>query len=225
MSELTDRSLRKLSTRRVLRSDERRAVAVKRNVHEFVIDAPAKAFAAAFHAVLTEPDARFGRIEVRRAPDRRGQPFVVGERFHGCFSLAASFPRFAAALAKLGLAGAATRVEDALFSDYSEIATLVETDHAFTASYVYLAGSPIAGESRFTVTPLSPTRCRLDAVFTYQEISVVAVLALHLFAAKLHDDVVRDQVHRAAARAGGTVVGDTTATPVDRSRTSTSPSH
>jgi hypothetical protein len=165
---------------------------------------------------MTEPDARFGRIDVRRDPRRRGRPFEVGERFHGCFSLDASYPRLARALARIGLGGAVTWFEDAFCSDYSEITGIEEEHGTFAASYAYLSGSPIAGESSFVVTPIGASRCRLEAVFMYQEIGVGAILALHLFAARLHDDVVREQVERAAARAGGRIVSTTM--PVQRTR-------
>ena len=78
------------------------------------------------------------------------------------------------------------------------------------AAYAYLSGSPIAGESHFEVTPVGPSRCRLEAVFAYQEIGALAVLVLHLFAARLHDDVVLEQVQRAAAHAGGRLLSATT---------------
>jgi hypothetical protein len=209
MSELTEKSLRRLTARAPLHVDAQRSIAIKRNVHEFVVDAPAGLFAAAFHDVMTEPDARFGRIDVRRDPERRGKKFTVGERFHGCLGIAASFPRLARLLERIGLRRAATWLEDAVLSDYAEITELVEADQSFTASYRYLDGSPIAGESRFTITPLGEGRCRLTALFTYQEISPVAVLVLQLFAARLHDHVVLDQVERAADRAGASLLSAT----------------
>jgi hypothetical protein len=209
MSELTATSLRRLGARAPLEVDPRRAVAIKRNVHELVIDAPAARLAAAFHDVMTEPDARFGRIDVRRAPERRGTKFTVGERFHGCLSIAGSFPRLARVLDRIGLRRLVTWFEDAVLCDYAEITTLVESERSFTASYRYLAGSPIAGESRFTITPLGPDRCRLEALFAYQEISPLAVLVLQLFAARLHDHVVVEQVERAAARARSAVLSST----------------
>jgi hypothetical protein len=207
---LNERALAKLAKREVLRVDPSRSIAIKRNVHDFVVDVPAKRFARAFHEVMTEPDARFGRIDVRRDPARRGEPFAVGERFHGCFSFTASMPRFARAMERVGLRGAATWIEDSFCSDYSEITRLVESDGVFAASYAYLSGSPIAGESRFEITALGSSRCRLEAVFAYQEIGALAVLVLHLFAARLHDDVVLEQVQRSAARAGGRLVSATT---------------
>jgi hypothetical protein len=211
MSELTERTLRKLASRAPLAVDPRSSVAHKRNVHEFIIDAPAKRFAEAFHAAMTEPDARFGKIDVRRDPALRGRPFIVGERFHGCVSVAASYPRLAIALERLGLRGIATFVEDAALSDYSEITEIEEEGSALVAAYRYLEGSPIAGESRFEITAIGEGRCRLRATFAYQEIGALAVLVLHLFAAKLHDDVVVQQVRRAAERAGASIVWSTMA--------------
>ncbi len=208
VSTLDSRTLKKTAKRRVLSIDPKRSTAVKRNVHEFAVDVDAASFARAFHQVLTEPDTTFGPIEVRRDPERLGQPFAVGERFHGCFSVSASFPRTAALLGRVGLGGLVTRLENALLSDYAVIATLIESKTRFEASYEYLSGSPIAGESRFVVEPRG-SQARLEVVFCYQEIAAPAIFVLHAFAARLHDEVVLEQVRRAASRAGGRIVSST----------------
>jgi hypothetical protein len=208
MTQLSARALYALARRKVLAIDPAVSIAVKRNVHEFVIDAPAARFARAFHDVMSEADATFGRLEVRRDPARAGKPFVVGERFQGCISLGLSFPRVRRLADRIGLGGLLTRIEDEMLSDYSEITELEESSDSFRAAYVYLSGCPMAGESRFEVTPLRD-RCRLVVEFSYQEISSVAILVVHRLGALLHDRVVIEQIERAAKRAGGKVVSST----------------
>src|SRR5690349_2778149 len=79
---------KKLGARRRLPVEPARSIAVKRDVHEFVVAADADRFAAAFKAVMTDPAGTFGLIRVKRPADRLGQDFAVGERFQGCYSIA-----------------------------------------------------------------------------------------------------------------------------------------
>lgn len=209
MSSLDAHTLRKLSSRRPLAIDAQRAIAVKRNVHEVVVDVPAQSFAEAFHEVMAERDATFGAIEIRRDPKRAGKPFEVGERFHGCLGLALRYPRFARMLVSLGLGRFVARIENAALSDFAEITRVVHDGTTFEASYVYLSGSPIAGESVFRVESLGRSLSKFTAVFCYQEVSSVAVLVLQRLGAKLHDQVVLEQVLRATKRAGGSIVSST----------------
>src|SRR5438093_12536566 len=78
---------RKLYTRRRLPVEPARSIAVKRDLHEFVVAADAATFAGAFKQVLTDPAGMFGLIRVKRPADRLGRDFAVGERFQGCYSL------------------------------------------------------------------------------------------------------------------------------------------
>src|SRR5262245_62042343 len=84
---LTPESARRLERRAPLPVDPRRAIAVKRDVHEFVVSTDAASFARAFRAVVTDPESTFGLIRVKRPAGRMGRDFAVGERFQGCFSL------------------------------------------------------------------------------------------------------------------------------------------
>jgi hypothetical protein len=208
MPSLSSHALRLLADRSPLQVDPARNTAIKRNVHEFVIDVDPNAFARAFHEVMIEPGAVFGRIQIKRSPDRVGKPFEAGERFHGCFALGTTFPALKPMLASPLVDAAAAWLEDSLLSDYSEILEIGEDERGFRASYRYLSGSPIAGYSVFRVEP-DPKGARMEAIFYYQEISSVAVLVLQQLAAKLHDEVLVAQVERAAERAGGRILRST----------------
>src|SRR5690349_74982 len=78
------RAVDKLSARPPLPVDPSRSIAIKRDVHEFVVDADPARFAAAFREVMTDPQGMFGLIRVRRPADRLGRDFAAGERFQGC---------------------------------------------------------------------------------------------------------------------------------------------
>jgi hypothetical protein len=162
------RGQRKLDRRPRLPVDPARSIAIKRDVHEFVVDADAARFATAFREVMTDPRGMFGLIRVRRAPERLGREFVSGERFQGCYSLGAAllgacragWRRRAAAwlLATRPLRWMLTRIEDALLSDYAIIDELVldpdpRKGEIHTLKYSYLDGTPIAGSSRFSIEP------------------------------------------------------------------------
>jgi hypothetical protein len=208
MTILSNGALRRLAARSPLPLDPHKSIAIKRNVHEFVVDVGAPVFAKAFHEVMIEPGAYFRRIQLKRSPERIGKPFEPGERFHGCFSLSASFPAMRKLLEQPGIARAAAFIEDSLLSDYAEIVDITENGQGFSATYRYLSGTPIAGFSTFKVEP-DGGNARMTAVFQYQEISSVAILVLHQMAARFHDDVVLEQVVRAAKRAGGRVLSST----------------
>jgi len=177
--------------RQPLPVDPRSPIAIKRNVHEALIDAPAPRFAAALRALLVEPGARFGPIVLRREAARAGRPFSAGEYFRGCFALPFAFP-------------GARWLEDNVLSDHAEIVELDE----LSVTYRYLSGTPIAGESRLSVTPRGE-RAHFEAVFSFQEQSTAAILLLHLAAARLHDRVTAAQIERAAARIDAPVLWST----------------
>src|SRR5262249_25426354 len=146
-------------------------------------DAPADRFARALADALVEPGAELAGLTIRRLPGRAGRPFLPGERFQAAFR---------------GIA-----VES------SEIDVVAP----FEARYVYLDGAPFAGSSTFTVEADGPSRARFTAVFELQERGLLGVALLHTFGIRAHDRVVAAQAERAAARAGGRVVGATLCAP------------
>jgi hypothetical protein len=189
MREVTARRVRALAPS-VL--DAARPAAIKRNVHELTIDVDARSFAAAFAAVLVEPGAEFAGLRIVRLPGREGEPFAVGERFQSAFRL-----------------GGWSLVEDHLASDFAEVVELALDRAPYVASYVYLAGGPLAGRSTFEIAPDGPGRCRFTARFEFQEVGPLGITILHRFGIRAHDEVVRCQVERTAARLGGRVLDST----------------
>jgi hypothetical protein len=192
---LSASAARRLRARTPLAIDPRRAIAIKRNVHEVEVDVDAARLAESFNQVMCEPDARFDLVRIKRPAERVGQPFEVGDRFHGCFSL------------ELGRLG--EFVEDTLLSDYAEVTAIERSPSRWRAEYVYLSGSPIAGRSEFVIEPATSSRARFTAVFHFQEVGALALSVLHRFAARVHDRVVLAQVTEAARRAGGRVIAST----------------
>ncbi len=193
---LGEGAARRLRSRAPIAVDPARPIAIKRNVHEAAIAADADAFAAAFRAVLAE-DTDFGAIRVKRLPGRDGAAFAVGERFAGAVSLAALGLRLPARLADW--------VEDRFLSDYAELTELGPR----SARYVYLAGTPLAGQSTFVVEPDGPGRCRFVQTFEYQEVGAAAIFALHLFGVRAHDRMTAEQLRRAAARIAAPILSTT----------------
>lgn len=222
-AKLSPGATRQLAKRSPLATDPGRGVAIKRNVHEFQIDTGARRFADALREVMREPEGRFGLIQLKRPAERVGREFRVGERFHGCFSLERLVDSWFGN-GRLGVArrllGTLTRsrparwLEDALMSDYAEIRAMDMAPgpggaECYRVVYRYLTGSPIAGRSIYRVVPAGECTCRFEAVFEYQEVSTVAVAALHYFGVEHHDQVVAIQVRRAARLAGARVVRTT----------------
>jgi hypothetical protein len=210
---LSSRAVRKLSKRPRLPVDAGRSIAIKRDVHEFLVAAEPARLAAAFEAVMTDPRGMFGLIRVKRPDERMGRAFAVGERFQGCYSLAAALLGVVSGRARrlLGwLLGRAplrwlvARLEDALLSDYAVIDEL-ELDPApgrpHALQYSYLAGTPIAGSSRFTIEAHAGGS-RVTQIFEYQEVNAIALGTFQRFGLKMHDQVVHRQIAQAAARAG-----------------------
>jgi hypothetical protein len=211
-----------LSRRAPLPLDPSAAIAIKRDVHEFEVDADADVFAAAFAEVMTDPQAMFGLIRIRRPGARMGAAFAVGERFQGCFSLEQAL---LGALARPGLRGlrapverllrtpAAARVvdwiEDTMLSDYGEIVDITRDGDGHRLRYRYLDGTPIAGSSVFLVEPLGAGRCRVRQIFEYQEINAIALGTFQRFGLKYHDQVVHMQIQTAAERCGARVLRGT----------------
>jgi hypothetical protein len=183
---------RRIRALRLSALDPARPAAIKRNVHELTIDRDARWFAGAFAAVLVEPGSDFAGLRLERLPDRTGLPFVVGERFQSAFRL-----------------GGWSLIEDRLASDFAEIVEIAFDAPPYVAHYRYLEGGPLAGGSTFVIAPDGPDRCRFTARFEFQEIGPLGITILHRFGIRAHDEVVRCQVERAAARLGGRVVAST----------------
>lgn len=225
------RAAEKLLRRAPLPVDPRRGIAIKRDVHVFEVETDAETFAAAFRAVVTDPESTFGLIRVKRPAARMGREFQVGERFQGCFSIERAvlgLPERGALRLLRGALGAflrlrpaawlVSKIEDAMLSNYAEILEIVlEPDPAGDPvgggarrlKYGYLDGTPIAGSSTFLIEPLGPDRCRFTQVFEFQEVNRIALNTFERFGLKYHDQVVHMQVHKAAARAGARVISGT----------------
>src|SRR5262249_25796433 len=122
---MTDEGARRLRGRAPLPVDPQKPIAVKRDVHELVVDVEAARFAAAFRDVVTDPESTFGLIRVKRPAERMGRDFAVGERFQGCFSLELAagrrLPWLARLLAKRGPQKLVTWIEDQMLSNYAEV--------------------------------------------------------------------------------------------------------
>jgi hypothetical protein len=215
------RAAAKLDRRPLLPVDARRSIAVKRDVHEYLVDADPDRFADAFRDVMTDPTGTFGLIRVKRPAEKLGREFRVGERFQGCYSLEGALtksfsrgwrrpllPAIEWILATRPVRWLVARLEDALLSDYAiieELALRVDAARGHdrrTLKYCYLEGTPIAGSSRFSIDPAPGGGCLVTQVFEYQEVNGFALAAFQRFGLKLHDQVVHMQIARAAERAG-----------------------
>jgi hypothetical protein len=209
---------KKLSARGRLPVEPARSIAVKRDVHEFVVETTPEKFAGAFKEVMTNPEGMFGLIRVKRPAERLGRDFSIGERFQGCYSIAGALlqgrSRWAGRVLSWLLALPPLRwliraVEDAMLSDYAVIDELVLAGGDYRLKYSYLDGTPIRGCSRFEIEAAGEGRCRVTQIFEYQEINAIALGTFQRFGLKMHDQVVHMQIHQAAARAGGAVVSGT----------------
>ncbi|MCA9519960.1 MAG: hypothetical protein KC609_03265 [Myxococcales bacterium] len=231
MERVIEREQReKLERRSVLPLDTNSAIAIKRDVHEFVVNTSAERFAEAFRRVVTDPENVFGLIRVKRPSDRLGKEFEVGERFQGCFSvelaisgalgadggdapgahLAPKSGLFASKLFQRSVAW----FEDQFMSNYAEIESIemepdLDAGECYRLRYRYLDGTPIAGSSTFTIEPLAANRCRFTQVFEFQEQNGVALATFQRFGLKFHDQVVYQQVAKAAALCGVAVESGT----------------
>src|SRR5687767_10281957 len=120
--QISEEATRRLAARAPQPVDPAKAIAVKRDVHEFVVTTDAVRFARAFREVVTDPESVFGLIRVKRPASRLGQDFTVGERFQGCFSLELAAARLSPLLARLLAAPGARRavgwLEDQMLSNY-----------------------------------------------------------------------------------------------------------
>lgn len=208
-----------LAARRVLKLDDRALISIKRDVHTLDIDAPARQFAHAFHDTMVSVDTRFGQLEVRRPSERRGQPFVVGDRFQGRFDthglLRARVPMLGRALDGPLASRRTDRwldlISDTQLSDYGLIDQLdlepseVDGISTFRLRYRYLDGSPIAGSSSFSVKARG-SGCRLTQVFLYQELRLASAALFSVVGVRVHNQVVFEQARQSAERIGARII-------------------
>jgi hypothetical protein len=193
-------------------------ISIKRDVHNLVVSADARPFADAFHAVLTDPNRRFGLIEVDRQRQSVGKPFAVGERFQGRYSLEGAVGQqlgpdvqrlFEDLDSDPDFREMVCEIENAHLSDYGVITELVlgpADAKELRFAYHYLSGSPIAGSSTFVVAQLGPGRSRVTQTFEYQEQTRSFADFFGAGGLAMHNGVVESQVVQAAALAGGKVV-------------------
>jgi hypothetical protein len=214
---ISSSAARRLPRRAPLSVDPRKSIAVKRDVHEYRVEAGAVRFADAFRSAMIDPEGTFGLIRIKRPAERIGKDFELGERFQGCYSLEEALHRgfshswlgrlAARALALRPVRRAVAWIEDALMSDYAVIDQLILSPDAsrgeiHTLRYCYLQGTPIAGSSTFYIEPRGLDRCVVRQILEYQEINCIALSIFQRFGLKMHDQVVHMQIQEAAARAG-----------------------
>jgi hypothetical protein len=214
---ISERATRRLLRRRPLPVRRDTSIAVKRDSHEFIVEVDAAALIESFRGVLTSKDSVFGLIRVKRPAARLGQPFELGERFQGSFSLELLLFTWLGERAWLRrlLALAPLRwllnaVEAQFLSNYGELTVMdltVRADRPAKLVYVYLEGTPIAGRSHFTIESLGPGRCRFTQILEYQEVNGISLATFQRFGLKFHDQVVHEQVRQAAMLAGGSARG------------------
>jgi hypothetical protein len=217
---------RSLDQRAVLQLNPTSPIAIKRDLHTFDVNVSSRAFASAFHAAMIDTSRRFGLVQVLRKRENQGKPFMLGERFQGCFRIRHairdgidSSPAMARALRPVegSLARLYERVaepihfiEDGWTSDFGQIVELeLERGSVFRLKYAYLEGSIIAGSSTFVVEPSGDGRARVSQLFEYQEIRQAYVLWLGTAVLKMHLGVVFSQIEQAAELAGGQIIGTT----------------
>ena len=210
---ISARGSRRLARRAPIAVDPTRAVAIKRDVHEYVVQAPAAELALALRAVVTDPASRFGLIRIKRPEERMGAPFEVGERFQGCFAIERAVPGWLGPVVRWRpIAWVVARVEDLFLSNYAEIEAIDFTPapgEPYVLRYGYLKGTPIAGSTTLLLQPLGPSRTRFVQVFEYQETDAMSVMTFQQFGLKFHDQVVHEEVRQAARRCGAVIESGT----------------
>ncbi len=208
-----------LDARPVLGLDPKGGITIKRDVHNVVISASAVKVADAFGRVMRDPNRRFGLIRVDRKRAKVGQPFALDERFQGRYELDDALQAkikagwlkkvFADATDSDDVQCSIRKIENQLTSDYGRISRLELTPPEggdFVLAYEYLQGSPIAGSTTFTVTPLDKDKSRLTQIFVYQEQSAAFVSFFGAGGLKLHNQVVLAQATQAAELLGAKIV-------------------
>ncbi len=176
----------------------------------FHVDASAKAFVGAFQSALLQLGALVAhRFEVLRLRERAGEPFALGERFQGRFALDKQLledtlphPRFWTKILRwLDVEKPLQWLEDASLSNFGQVTELALSPaegEPYSIRYVYLTGTPFAGESHFTVTPIDPSHCEYVEQLTFQPTSLQNALAMELVGLRLHNKVVFGQVEAGA---------------------------
>lgn len=211
--------------KKVLALDPSGAIAVKRDVHTIDVGAHATDMMTAFAATLEAPGKMFGLIQVLRTADKQGQPFSVGERFQGRYSiddaiveglkqswLNALAPGVSKIIEVLDLDRAFDVVENLMLSDYgliTDIDLAPAPGQPFRFKYVYLEGTPIAGSLEVQCVETGPGTCRFTQISEYQEIGLEVVLVFGTMVLKMHDQVFYEEVRQAAASIGAPLLGTT----------------
>ncbi len=206
-----------LDAKAVLTLDPAGSIAIKRDVHNEVVSVDAKALSAALSTVLTDPNRRFGLIEIDRKRASVGKPFTLGERFQGRYSLEGALEtELGTAVKRLfdtldrspAFAETICGIENKELSDYgivSELVTAPPDGKEYRFVYRYLSGAPVAGSSTYIITQLEPGQCRATEIFEYQEQSVAFADFFATSGIKLHLQVVESQIQQAATLAGGKI--------------------
>jgi len=172
-------------------------------VHNVVIRADSAAFAAAFQHTLQDSKKQFGLIHIMRKQANIDQPFTLGERFQGRFSIeeALKFTDHPHDFLR--------GIEDHITSDYgiiSEFETAPPLGGEYRIAYRYLEGSPIAGSSTWTIQQIENGVCRFTQVFEYQELQIGFVTFFATLGLKLHNQVVWSEVKQSADLIGVEIV-------------------
>lgn len=203
------------AARPILPLDPNSGIAIKREVHEIVVNAPARALVDSLCRVLLAPERRFGLVRVIFPAGLTGAGLRPGVRFQGRYELELAARELFCAptlahLCALGPVRTALHWAEGLFmSNYAEITELELDAPVARLKYVYLQGTPIAGSTTYQVEPLAANLCRFTQVFEYQEINRLAHATFGTFGLRQHNRVYYLQVHHAARRLGAEIVSTT----------------
>jgi|GEM_PF-2201668 len=194
-------------------------ITIKRDVHDFYIDADADDVARAFHDVMRDPNRHFGLIQVHRPAAETNLAFHQGSRFQGEYEIEGAGV-FWSDLDKTRIGHEALcSFESENTSDYGEISglelpparapagrTRPLPQTTYFMEYRYLVGSPIGGSSRFEVKQVADGLSVVTQIFTYQETtsSFAAIFANGVLT--LHDQVVWSQVAQTADKLNAEIV-------------------
>lgn len=202
-----------LEARAVLSTDATANIAIKRDVHNILVGAPAGVFINTLHDVLRTPGEMFGLISVHRPPERMGEPFVVGDRLQGRYSLEDAWQidqdddDSDDGFMERTFERCLRWIEDKHLSDYG-LVTEVALDPTQSADgiarfrYVYLEGTPIAGSTTFECVPVGDDKCCFRSIFEYQELAYSTVLLFGSVGLRLHNQVIVAEAQLAAQRLG-----------------------
>jgi hypothetical protein len=217
-----------LRARQPLELDDNATLSIKRDVRDVVVDIDASHLADAFQRVLRDPARRFGLIRVDRLPENAGKPFALGEKFQGRYVIEAAGRAQLRGKAEDWFGDFASSkpvqqflcdVENRHTSDFGVLTELVTSPppgEAYVMQYVYLAGSPIAGSSTFTISDVTDPKllakysvaqaARITQVFEYQEREGDFANFFTRGGLRLHDQVVFSQAEQSASLAGAHIL-------------------